>query len=259
MQFVYNYSETADMEVAGLVAAVLAYGRVQQIEKSVTKLLGIMGSSPCGFVRDFDASARRKLRDFKHRFNTGDDMSDLFVLLKGVIRKFGSIENYFLEGLNSDDNTVIPALRRFCDSLHAQYAARHGGDVSRGLKYLLSSPTGSSACKRLNLYLRWMVRSDDVDAGVWKLVDKAKLVVPIDVHMGRLCKIIGFYDRKTVSLVTALEITRQFAKINPSDPVKYDFALSRIGIIENCNGMIRKECELCSLYKYCKRKGMSNP
>ena len=104
-----------------------------------------------------------------------------------------------------------------------------------------------------------MVRSDDVDAGLWKSVDKAKLVVPIDVHMARLCKIIGFYDRKTVSLATALEISRQFAKINPSDPVKYDFALSRIGIIENCNGTIRQGCEVCRLYEYCKTKGISNP
>ena len=258
LQFVYQYSGRGDMEVAGLVAAVLAYGRVQQIEKSVGKLLGIMGSSPCGFVRDFNASSRRKLRDFTHRFNTGDEISDLFVLLKGVICKFGSIEDYFLQGYDSNDETVIPALGKFCDSLHGKYASRHGGVVSRGLKYLLSSPSAGSACKRLNLYLRWMVRSDDVDAGVWKSVDKAKLVVPIDVHMARLCKIMGFYDRKTVSLATALEISRKFATINPADPVKYDFALSRIGIIENCNGTIRQGCELCCLYEYCQRKGVAN-
>ena len=258
MQFVYQYTDRGDMEVAGLIAAVLAYGRVQQIEKSVGEVLGIMGCSPCGFVRDFNSSGRRKLRGFKHRFNSGDDISDLFVLLKEIICKFGSIENYFLQGYDSGDETVITALGTFCDSLHRRHACRHGGIVSRGLKYLLSSPSGGSACKRLNLYLRWMVRSDDVDAGVWKSVDKAKLVVPIDVHMARLCKIIGFYDRKTVSLATALEISRSFAKINPTDPVKYDFALSRIGIIENCNGTIRRGCQLCCLYDYCQRQGVDN-
>lgn len=253
LQFVYRYSNRLDMEIAGLVAAVLAYGRVEQIEKSVTKLLAIMCDEPAEFVRNFDSSGRKKLLGFKHRFTTGGDISDLFVELKEVIRKAGSIERYFMTGYSSADETVIPALTIFCDSLHQSYARRHGGIVSRGFKYLLSSPSGGSACKRLNLYLRWMVRKDDVDPGVWKSVDKAKLVVPVDVHMARLCKIIGFYDRKTVSLATALEITGNFAKINREDPVKYDFALSRIGIVEKCNGTLADGCELCSLHEYCER------
>ena len=246
------------MEIAGLVAAVLAYGRVGQIEKSVTKLLEIMCDEPAAFVRNFDSSGRKKLIGFKHRFTGGEDISGLFVELKEVLRKAGSIEKYFMTGYSSGDETVIPALTCFCESLRHGYAKRHGGLVSRGFKYLLSSPSGGSACKRLNLYLRWMVRSDDVDAGIWKSVDKAKLVVPVDVHMARLCKIIGFYDRKTASLATALEITRNFAKINRGDPVKYDFALSRIGIVEKCNGTLGDGCELCSLHEYCIRQETSD-
>ena len=246
------------MEVAGLIAAVLAYGRVGQIEKSVTKLLDLMSDQPAEFVRNFDSSSRKKLTGFKHRFTTGDDISDLFVLLKGIIRKTGGIEKYFMTGYSDKDETIIPALTYFCDSLRQDYAKNHGGLVSRGLKYLLPSPTQRSACKRLNLYLRWMIRSDDVDAGIWKLPDKAKLVVPVDVHMARLCKIIGFYTRKTVSLATALEITHNFAKINPQDPVKYDFALSRIGIIENCNGTLGDGCQLCTLHEYCLKNETSD-
>lgn len=245
------------MEIAGLVAAVLAYGRVEQIENSVGKLLELMSDEPAAFVRNFDSSGRKKLAGFKHRFTTGDDIADLFVELKDVLLKSGSIEKYFMTGYNSSDETVIGALTCFCESLWAGYAKRHGGTVSRGFKYLLCSPSRGSACKRLNLYLRWMVRSDDVDAGVWKSVDKAKLVVPVDVHMARLCKIIGFYDRKTVSLATALEITRNFAKINRLDPVKYDFALSRIGIVEKCDGAVGDGCELCSLHEYCERQETS--
>ena len=131
------------------------------------------------------------------------------------------------------------------------YADRDGGQASRGLKYLLASPERGSACKRLNLFLRWMVRDDEVDVGLWKSIDKSRLIVPIDVHMGRLCKILEFYDRKGISLSTALKITDSFKHIEPADPVKYDFALSRIGIVENCNGNFRPECEVCELLEYC--------
>ncbi len=251
LQFVYRYSNRADMEIVGLLAAMLAYGRVQQIEKDLTDLLERMGNSPHQFVRSFDKNKRKKLETFKHRFNTGSDISDLLTLLKNVLAKFGSIEKFFVQGYNQSDKNIIPALSRFCNSLLGMYAKKHNSPAAKGLNYLLSRPQAGSACKRLNLFLRWMVRDDDVDAGLWKSVDKAKLIVPVDVHMSRLCKILGLYSRKTVSLSSALEITDSFSKIEPSDPVKYDFALSRIGIVENCTGRRRDECENCELFGFC--------
>ncbi len=122
------------------------------------------------------------------------------------------------------------------------------------MKYLLVDPAIGSACKRLNLFLRWMVRDDDVDTGLWKSIDRAKLIVPIDVHMGRLCRILGFYSRKGVSLSTAIQITECFAEIEPADPVKYDFALSRIGIVENCNGQYHNACRHCELFPFCRQR-----
>lgn len=249
--FVYKYSNPADMEIVGFLSSALAYGRVEQIEKSLTKLFGIFGQSPADFVMGFNKSSRRSLKDFKHRFNTGEDIADLVELLKKVLRENGSIEKFFLLGFKDSDENIIPALTRFCDELSRMYANSHDGKVSRGLMYLLASPSRKSACKRLNLFLRWMVRSDDVDPGLWKSVDKSKLIVPVDVHMARLCKILGFYRKKTVSLATAVEITNNFAKIIPSDPVKYDFALSRIGIIESCSGKVNDRCQLCQLLDYC--------
>ena len=254
LQFLYRYSNPADIEITAFLASALAYGRVQQIEKSLDNLLGRMGDSPSEFVINFDKDKRRTLKDFKHRFTTGDDISDLLTLLRTIINRYGSIERYFALGYNPDDKNIIPALSEFCNSLLDIHAAGHKGQTTHGLKYLLVSPNGGSACKRLNLFLRWMVRDDDVDAGLWKSIDKAKLVVPIDVHMGRLCKILGLYDRKTVSLSAAAEITESFAEIEPADPVKYDFALSRIGILENCNGRRRKGCELCELFGFCIRR-----
>jgi len=253
LQFVYRYSNRQDMEVAGFLAAELAYGRVQQIEKSLTNLLGRMGDSPFEFVRNFDKQKRAKLKDFRHRFTTGDDISDLLELLRDILDEFGSIEKFFVKGSNTDDKNTIPALSKFCDSLLAKYAETHNGKITRGLSFLLPRPTSGSACKRLNLFLRWMVRNDDVDAGLWKGIDKSRLTVPVDVHMARLCRILGLYGRKTVSLSTALKITESFIEIEPSDPAKYDFALSRIGILENCTGHYRSGCQICELFGFCRQ------
>ena len=254
LQFLYRYSKPSDIEITAFLASTLAYGRVQQIEKSLDSLLGRMGDSPYEFVLNFDKNKRRALKNFKHRFTTGDDISDLLTLFRAVISRHRSIEHYFVGGYKASDKNIIPALSTFCNSLLDKYAAGHKGQATRGLKYLLVSPDGGSACKRLNLFLRWMVRKDDVDPGLWKSVDKTKLIVPIDVHMSRLCKILGLYDRRGVSLSAAVEITESFAEIEPADPVKYDFALSRIGILENCNGQLRKDCELCELFGFCRRR-----
>ena len=254
LQFVYRYSAPADMEIAGLLSAVLAYGRVQQIEKSLEKLFAKMGMSPFEFVRNFNPAKRNELADLKHRFNSGDDISDLLELLQEVIGKFGSIENFFARGCSKNDINITNALSKFCDGLVAMGADRNPGKTNKGLKYLLSSPTNGSACKRLNLYLRWMVRDDDVDTGLWKSVDKSRLIVPMDVHMGRLTKILGFHDKKNISFNTAASVTECFAEIEPGDPVKYDFALSRVGIIENCSGQFSSDCCRCELLSFCQKQ-----
>jgi len=253
LQFIYQYSNRLDMEVAGFLAAELAYGRVRQIEKSLTNLFGRMGDSPFQFVRDFDEQKRAKLKDFRHRFTAGDDISDLLELLRDVFDEFGSIEKFFVQGYNAGDKNIIPALSKFCDSLLEMYAETHNGHIPKGLSYLLPRPASGSACKRLNLFLRWMVRNDDVDAGLWKSIDKTRLIVPVDVHIARLCRILGLYDRKTVSLSTAVKITESFAEIEPADPVKYDFALTRIGILDNCTGHHRSGCQFCELFGFCRR------
>ncbi|MHC4103812.1 MAG: TIGR02757 family protein [Planctomycetota bacterium] len=254
LQFVYRYDNPADREIVALLSADLAYGRVEQIQKSLTNLFERMGESPYEFVRGFGKTKRKKLNGFKHRFNTDQNISDLLMLLKKVLKQYTSIETFFVHGYNPDDMNIIPALSKFCKSLLDMYASEHNGKTSRGLNYLLVNPAQGSACKRLNLFLRWMVRDDEVDTGQWKSIDKAKLIVPIDVHMGRLCKILGFHNKKTASLSTAITITECFAEIEPADPVKYDFALSRIGIVENCNGHYRNACRHCELHPFCHQR-----
>ncbi len=251
LQFVYRYSDRRDMEIVALLSAVLAYGRVAQIEKSLIRLFDFFGDSPYEFVLNFNPEKARQLKNFKHRFTTGDDICDLLILLKEVLANYDNLEDFFLLGYNADDRNLMPALSQFCQTLIKMYTTRHSTKASRGLRYLLTDPAGGSACKRLNLFLRWMVRNDEVDTGLWKFVDQAKLVVPIDVHMGRLSKILGLHNRKTMSLSAAIEITSGFAEIEPTDPVKYDFALCRIGILDHCTGKLRNSCQDCQLHDLC--------
>lgn len=253
LQFVYNYSNTRDMELAGFFASALAYGRVEQIEKSVANLLGRMGESPYEYVRNFSLKKRNQFEDFRHRFNSGKDICDLLSVLNVALKEHKSLEGCFQEGYDESDNNIIDSLSRFCDKLCEIHRKIHGRQMSKTARYLLSNPKDGSVCKRLNMFLRWMVRDDNVDSGIWKSISKKKLVVPIDVHMWRLCRILGFCNRKSLSLNSALEITENFSKIEPDDPVKYDFALSRIGIVENCSGNYRTECRNCDLFNFCKK------
>lgn len=251
LQFLYKYSNPADREVVALLSAELAYGRVEQIEKSLNDLFERMGTSPYAFVINFGQEQRKRLSSFKHRFTSGQDISDLLAVLREVLKEKGCIENYFLLGYKDTDQNIISALSKFCESLLNRFMKHKKAKTPKGLRYLLTNPAGGSACKRLNLFLRWMVRRDEVDPGLWSSVDKAKLIVPVDVHMARLCRILKLYDQKTVSLAAAVKITESFAEIESTDPVKYDFALSRIGILEDCNGKLRPQCQDCELLEFC--------
>jgi uncharacterized protein (TIGR02757 family) len=253
LQFAYRYVDRPDVEIVAFLAAALAYGRVEQIHKSLANLFDRMGRSPHDFVASWSRASRRHLAGFKHRFTTGDDIGDLFELLRPAVSEYGSLENLFVRGYDPSEANIVPALIRFCDRLCDMRTGTHRVQPTRGLMYLLASPARGSASKRLNLFLRWMVRKDDVDLGLWTSIDKAKLIVPIDVHMARLCRILGFHSSSTISLSTALKITEAFAKIEPTDPAKYDFSLSRIGIIGDCTGRYRPDCLLCELSALCGR------
>jgi uncharacterized protein (TIGR02757 family) len=251
LQLVYRFPERADAEIAAFLASALAYGRVRQTERSLTELFDRMDWSPCDFTTRLNSAGRAKLRSFRHRFTTGDDIWDLLDLFRWALDEHGDLESLFLRGYDDEHPTVLPALSTFCDSLCRRYADMHRGEVSDGLRYLLADPARGSACKRLHLFLRWMVRRDEVDLGPWRSISRAKLIVPVDVHMARLCRILGLHGDRTTSQSTAVKITEAFAAMEPADPVKYDFALSRIGILEGCTGRCRPECSDCELGAIC--------
>jgi len=223
VEFLYAYSDVRDREVAGLIAASLAYGNVRQILRSVSRILAAMGESPYGFLIDAsEAYLFETFRDFRHRFTSGTDLSIMLVGVKRACERHGSLQGCFEQGLKGSHETVIPALGAFVRELT--------GHARQEPFYLLPSPERGSACKRLNLFLRWMVRNDQVDPGGWDQVSAAKLIVPLDTHMHRIALRLGLTSRRQANLLTACEITEAFRAIDPADPVKYDFCITRLGI-----------------------------
>jgi uncharacterized protein (TIGR02757 family) len=223
LEFVYEYQSPPDREIVGMVASALAYGRVQQILGSVSEVMQRMGESPSSFVMEHSlGSLQRIFRDFRHRFTGGDQLAALLYGIKRLVLRHGSLQVCFSVKGKEDDDTVLPALAAFVEEL--------SDEISKEMKMLLPSPRKGSACKRLNLFLRWMVRSDDVDPGGWSGVRASKLIVPLDTHMHRIGLKAGLTRRKQADMQAALEVTRAFRLIAPDDPVRYDFALTRLGI-----------------------------
>jgi len=219
LEFLYAYDDLRDREIVALIASSLAYGRVQQILKSVSIVLETIGS-PLRYVQTTSRSKmKRHFRDFKHRFTTGDEVADLLWGIESVLEKHGSLGVCFARGIDGKDENVKNALGHFACELTAP--------VGNKKTSLIPDPQKGSACKRLNLMLRWMVRKDEVDPGGWDQIDTSMLIVPLDVHMHRIAIEHGLTRRKNADMRTALEITDAFAGYSPEDPVRYDFALTR--------------------------------
>ena len=224
LEFVYKYNKDEDREIVGLLSSALAYGNVNQILKSVSIVLNKMGESPRNYILGNNVKTFSiDFKGFKHRFTTGSDIVNMLCGIKHVLEQYDSLENCFAAGYELKGKDYLSALINFTKILNSK--------SPNSKSYLLPSPLHGSACKRLMLYLRWMIRSDDVDPGCWSdTVSSSKLIIPLDTHMYQISKMLDYTKRKTADFKTAIEITDQFAAINPNDPVKYDFALTRFGI-----------------------------
>ncbi len=218
---VYDYSQPADREVVGLVAASLAYGNVKAILGGIAGVLDAMGGEPFHWLTTHKPHAiRARLRGWRYRVTGGGDMAGLLVGVRGQLIAHGSLGAAFVRGYDGD---MLGAMTRWS----ADLAKRAG----RPLSHLLASPARGSACKRLCLYLRWMVRQDEIDPGGWAGVCASQLIAPVDVHMHRVAVRFGWTKRKQVTLNTALDVTEALRALCAADPLRYDFALTRPGIL----------------------------
>jgi len=224
LQFLYSYNDIKDREIVAMVASSLAYGRVSQILKSVSFILDIMNPSPYLFLKNSShKSIRKAFKGFVHRFANQDHIAALLIGMKRIIERFGSMNECFISGMSLNKTEIISGM-----SFLAEQLCSGAGNITP--HHLIPLPEKGSACKRMNLFLRWMVRKDRVDPGGWHGIPKSWLLIPLDTHMHKISLHMNLTKRKSGSMRVAIEITSGFAKIAPEDPVKYDFALTRFGI-----------------------------
>ncbi|MBD3319791.1 MAG: TIGR02757 family protein [Chitinivibrionales bacterium] len=228
---VRKYSAPSHIELAGLFCSCLSYGRVEQIIKSINTLIELMDCAVYRFVMESSLREKRaRLRSFKHRFTTGYDIACLLEAAKQAIVTYGSLENCALHHATDAQDSIVPAMAGFAAFFRAFGKKIHAGS-GRSYAYLIPSPFEGSACKRLNMYFRWMVRPDDgIDFGIWRQFKPSQLVIPVDIHIMRAAKDLGLTRRKRAEWKTAVEITDNLRSVAPDDPVKYDFSLCRHGM-----------------------------
>ncbi|MEW6200625.1 MAG: TIGR02757 family protein [bacterium] len=237
LSIVHEFRTPADRELVGFIAACFAYGKVAQIKKTVRRIIACMDEEPSIYISSFKPSReRKKFCGIYHRFHTGDDIVCLLFLLHQMINRRGTIEKFFLRGYSEGDENIKGALIEFSrNALSLRLPANVGAGLKpapTGIRLFFPSPANGSACKRLNLFLRWMVRPDDgIDLGIWKTIPASKLIIPLDTHIARAAIQLGLTKRKSASWLMAEEITENLKRFDPADPVKYDFALTRPGIL----------------------------
>lgn len=237
VQFVWRYDRTDDREVVGMIASSLAYGNVKQIKKSVERVLAILGPRPARAIDRIVASeVLGALGDFKHRFNTAEDVACLLLFLRGMRQTAGSVEAFLAPQGDAFGNGLGPVLESFVDRTFdlPRDGIYGSGPLPKdaGVRFFFPSPRDGSACKRICLFLRWMTRSDTVDPGGWTRVPRSALMIPLDAHIINIGRRARLTRRVSPGWKMAEEITATLRACDPEDPVRYDFAMHRMGLFK---------------------------
>lgn len=230
LQFLYMFSDPKDIEAIGFLSSVFAYGNVTQINNTMNRVLNITGNSPYLFILNFNPKRdSKKFDNLKHRFYSATDIIRLFELLKVAYQNFSSLNNLFLFSFKQNDQNIKNGITGFSRFFIENYRKRFG-EPTRGFIFIFPLPEKNSACKRMNLFLRWMVRKDELDFGIWNGILTKQLIIPVDTHIAKISRRLKLTEKKNVSWLMAEEITSNLMKFDPEDPVKYDFALCHIGM-----------------------------
>lgn len=257
LSFCHRYPEPADQEVVAVIAASFAYGNVKIILRTLETIFAVLGRSPRNFIEQFEPEAGlRAFAGFKHRFNDGRDLCALLSGLRQMLEQAGSVQGFFLRGYQRADTDVTNSLNRYAASV----LALDYSDVFRTpaipddsyFRFLFPAPSSGSACKRLCMLLRWLVRpADGIDLGLWTGILPAQLIIPVDTHICRISRYLGLTHRKAADWRMAQEITTALRQLDHIDPVKYDFSLAHLGISDGCDGKDPSRCASCLIVNIC--------
>lgn len=257
LSFCHRYEDPLDQELAAVIAAAFAYGNIAIILRTLESIFAELGPSPRRYIENFDPGRGLKaFSNFKHRFNDGRDLCALLWAAHTMIRQAGTVEAFFLRSYEPAAEDLTGALNGYSAAVLAiDYRPVFGGDQippDSYFPFLFPAPAGGSACKRLCMFLRWLVRPrDGIDLGLWQGVSPAQLLIPVDTHISRICRYLGFTSRKSADWRMAGEITAALRRLDPLDPVKYDFPLAHLGISEGCDGKDRSLCPACTIAGIC--------
>ena len=223
-----KFKQLQDIEIAGFIAATLAWGQRPTIISKCNSFISLMDNSPYDFILHHSESDLKVFEKFKHRTFNSTDTLYFIEFFKNHYSKYSSLEDAFLCNLVSEEANIEKGLINF-----QQYFFSLDSSPQRTRKHV-STPLNNSACKRINMFLRWMVRKDQsgVDFGIWKRIQPSQLICPCDVHVDRIGRKLGLITRKQTDWKTALELTNNLRLYDKDDPVKYDYALFGLGIYE---------------------------
>lgn len=225
IQIPHRFSQKEDIEIAGFLAATLAWGNRKMIINKTSELMDRMGNSPYDFVMNYSENEFEKIESFKHRTLNSVDMDFYIRSLRNIYQNHGGLESVFsFSKADEDSFSAIENFRtKFLEIPHENRSQKH-----------LSSPAKGSAAKRINMFLRWMVRKDnqDVDFGIWNSISPSQLVCPLDVHSGNVARHLGILTRKQSDWKAAMELHQKLKEFDPNDPTKYDYALFGLGVFE---------------------------
>jgi uncharacterized protein (TIGR02757 family) len=257
LSFCHRYPDPADREVVAVIASAFAYGGIKIILRTLESIFAELGDSPRSYMERLEPrQALRLFSGFKHRFNDGRDLVALMWAIRLMIDDAGSVNSFFLRHSDPDAADVTSALNGYSSTVlaldyHPVFGCRSAPTGSY-FPFLFPAPSSGSACKRLCMFLRWVVRpADGVDLGLWHGVSPAQLVIPVDTHIARICGYLGFSARKSADWRMATEITAALRLLDPCDPVKYDFSLAHLGISEGCDGSGGPICRSCPIAEIC--------
>lgn len=256
---VRRFTDPRDREVAAFLAAGLAFGRVDTILAHLRELWPRLDDAPAATVDAWTPADARRLHGFTHRWVRGRDLARVLDALGRARRRHGSLRALFLSGYDPAAADLSDSLARFVDALRSELRTERSrrpvreADLPPGVRTFFADPAHGGACKRLNLFLRWMVRADDgIDLGLWTPVRPDQLVIPLDTHVSRLSRYLGLSRRRTADWKMASEVTASLRRLDPQDPVRYDFALSRLGILDACPRRVDPvKCAACALVPVC--------
>ncbi len=250
VRFPRRFADRGDQEVAAFLAASFAFGNVAQIHAFLERLFRALGPSPRAAMMAPRPAFPSRITGLSHRFISGDGVGRFLLSVRSVLLEHGSLEALYAQGMDGTGNCARDRLAVFLDAFREAW----GSGLPREGAFLFPDARRGSACKRHNLFLRWVVRGGDgVDLGIWTVLSPRHLVIPLDTHMARLGRWLGLTTRRSPGWRMAEEITEAFRAVCPEDPVRFDFALTRIGILSACTRTARGSCRRCPLETVCSK------